>query len=82
MRSRVQSNGILRSRLLCTDKAARNAAERRREETIGQEERRRRRGDLPIQKEMDAPRTLAEKTQATPGRKPKTSAAPPSKKMA
>jgi len=38
--------------------------------------------DLPIQKESEAPRTLAEKTHATPGRKPKMSAAPPSKKMA
>jgi hypothetical protein len=37
---------------------------------------------LPIQKESEAPSTLAEKTQATPGRKPKRSAAAPSNRMA
>ncbi|KAK2981631.1 hypothetical protein RJ640_011738 [Escallonia rubra] len=37
---------------------------------------------LPIQKEREAPRTLAEKTQSTAGRKPKRRDAPASKKTA
>ena len=38
--------------------------------------------DRPIQKEREAPRTLAEKTQRTAGRKPKRREAPASKKTA
>lgn len=38
--------------------------------------------DLPIQKEREAPRSLAEKTQRTAGRKPKSREAVASKKTA